>query len=31
MVITLRNGKNIELIWSFLILQYLEDYVYFKK
>lgn len=26
MVITLRNGKNIELIWSFLILQYLEDY-----
>ena len=25
-VITLRNGKNIELVWSFLILQYLEDY-----
>ncbi len=25
-VITLRNGKNIELVWSFLVLQYLEDY-----
>ena len=25
-VITLRNGKRIELVWSFLVLQYLEDY-----
>lgn len=25
-VIKLKNGKTIELVWSFLIMQYLEDY-----
>lgn len=25
-IITLRNGQNIELVWSFLMMQYLEDY-----
>lgn len=25
-VITLKNGKKIELVWSFLIMQYLEEY-----
>lgn len=25
-IITLKNGKKIELQWSFLVLQYLEDY-----
>lgn len=25
-IITLKNGKKIELQWSFLIMQYLEDY-----
>ena len=26
MIITLKNGKKIELEWSFLVMQYLEDY-----
>ena len=25
-IITLKNGKKIELVWSFLVMQYLEDY-----
>ena len=25
-IITLKNGKKIELEWSFLVMQYLEDY-----
>lgn len=25
-IVTLRNGQKIELQWSFLVLQYLEDY-----
>lgn len=25
-IITLKNGKKIELQWSFLVMQYLEDY-----
>ena len=26
MVITLKNGKNIELDWNFLVMEYLEEY-----
>ena len=26
MTITLKNGKNIDLDWSFLVLEYLEEY-----
>lgn len=26
MTITLKNGKNIDLEWSFLVLEYLEEY-----